>query len=56
MPLIPCPKCGYKLNPASMLGSMSKGVPRNFTKAELRRRRKRQIALNKSRAKTNNNE
>ena len=36
-----CPHCKKPINVASLLGSMGKGKPKNYSKAEIERRKKR---------------
>lgn len=44
-----CPHCGKKINPAAMMGAAGKGTPKNFSKAERKRRSERMKALNTKR-------
>lgn len=44
-----CPHCGKKINAASILGAAGKGKPKDFSKAERKRRSERMKALNASR-------
>jgi len=50
-----CPHCGKKINAASILGAAGKGKPKDFSKAERKRRSDRMKALNvKRRAESQN--
>lgn len=52
-----CPHCGKKINPAAMMGAAGKGTPKNFSKAERKRRSERMKALNtKRRSKLENDQ
>ena len=44
-----CPHCGKKINAASIMGAAAKGSPKNFSKAERKRRSDRMKALNVAR-------
>ena len=44
-----CPHCGKKINAASIMGAAGKGTPKNFSKAEIKRRSERMKALNTKR-------
>lgn len=50
-----CPHCGKKINAASIMGAAGKGKPKDFSKAELKRRSERMKTLNaKRRAESQN--
>lgn len=44
-----CPHCGKKINAASIMGAAGKGKPKDFSKAERKRRSDRMKALNVAR-------
>lgn len=44
-----CPHCGKKINAASIMGAAGKGKPKDFSKAERKRRIDRMKALNAAR-------
>lgn len=44
-----CPHCGRKINAASIMGAAGKGKPKDFSKAERKRRSDRMKALNAAR-------
>lgn len=44
-----CPHCGKKINAASIMGAAGKGKPKDFSKAERKRRSERMKALNAAR-------
>lgn len=44
-----CPHCGKKINAASILGAAGKGKPKDFSRAERKRRSERMKALNAAR-------
>ena len=44
-----CPHCGKKINAASIMGAAGKGKPKDFSKAERKRRSERMKALNAKR-------
>jgi hypothetical protein len=44
-----CPHCGKKINAAAIMGSAGKGKPKDFSKAERKRRSDRMKAMNAKR-------
>ena len=46
---VKCPHCGKRINAASIMGAAGKGKPKDFSKAERKRRSERMKALNAKR-------
>jgi hypothetical protein len=44
-----CPHCGKKINAAAIMGAAGKGKPKDFSKAERKRRSDRMKAMNAKR-------
>lgn len=44
-----CPHCGHEINPAAILGAMGKGVRKQFSAAERKRRASRMAEARKAR-------
>lgn len=51
-----CPHCGKEINPASLLGAMGKGVRKQFSAAERKRRAARMSEARKARWKKAKNQ
>lgn len=46
---VKCPHCGEPINPAALLGTQAKGVPKKFTESERKLRSERLAAARKKR-------